>query len=280
MYSLSDSSDAVSNGPLAVAWTYYLASTLEDDVAAQLEGVEDLGSKGLQTSWLTLSSAYSYLQCGSFRRTFRFIQKQSNKVSGSALESFAMDLYQAEAGIRGSDEPGAMSPLVVPSSEPRTKEKWVLYEGELSAVVFNNRGLSCLVGGRKRDALACFQQACHAVGRISPSQPGHKMSVFKQLFFNQALLLWTEKQVAEACDVWSVGGGIDWTLLTSEQLVVERERNHEEYLRFVSSDCSPDEPSRSQVARQDGVLLDLLLLTSKLHIEDLGRLTHLLQDSN
>jgi hypothetical protein len=273
-------SNTASNDLLTISWACYLAATLEGNVTVQLEAIDSLRDKGFKSSWLTLALGFSYLQAGTFRRAYRILQTSKKKEVGSRLENAALELYEAEAAVEGLGGMSFVPPSLLASSgelQPgarSTTERLLgstkdsgIFGDEISAVLANWRGLSCLAHGRPHDALVCFRDACQSMKRLSSVTQNHKIFCM-QPFFNLALLLWVEKRVAEACEVWMSARGSPWTSLNTQQLTLALKKSVEEYK--VYAPLSPDDSSVWQpptdVARGDILLLDSILLQSALHL--------------
>jgi hypothetical protein len=111
------------------------------------------------------------------------------------------------------------------------------------------------------------------------SAPHSRNILCMQPFFNLALLLWVEKRVAEACEVWLSARGSPWASLSTQQLTSALKKSVEEYKDYLP--ISPNEFSVWQPpnfgARGDILLLDVILLQSALHLGNEGKLVALLQ---
>jgi hypothetical protein len=290
-YRLSTDSNVASNDLLTISWACYLASTLEDNVTEQLEAVDSLRDKGLKSTWITLALGFSYLQAGSFRRANRLFQARKEQELGSALENGAMELYHAEAAVAGVGDISFVPSLLATPGElqlgPRlttdllvgSTKGFGLDEDKISALFLNRRGLSCLAHGRAHDALVYFREACQAAMKcLSSIRHGRKI-IYLQPFFNLALLLWVEKRVVEACEVWMSVRDSSWTSLDTHQLASELQKSIKEYMGYVSrmSDGVLVWQPPTVVARRDMLLLDIILLQSALHRGNDGKLVALLQ---
>jgi hypothetical protein len=150
-----------------------------------------------------------------------------------------------------------------------------MFGDEISALLWNGRGLSCLEHGRPHDALVCFREACQLMKRLS-SVPHNRKIICIQPFFNLALLLWVEEQVPEACDVWMSVRGSPWTTLNAQQLTAALKKSVEEYREYLPLSFSVWQPPTT-VARGEILLLDIILLQSALHLGNDGKLVALLQ---
>jgi hypothetical protein len=289
-YRLYTPSHAASNDLLTISWACYLAATIEGNVTVQLEAVDYLRDKGFKSAWVTLALVFSYLQAGTFRRAYKLFQARKTEQIGSLLENAAVELYEAEVAVKGLGDMSLMPPLLAAPGELQlgarstpemllgpTKDS-ELFADEISALLRNGGGLSCLVHGRPHDALVCFREACQSMRRLS-SDPHNRKIICIQPFFNLALLLWVENQVAEACEVWISARGSPWAGLNTHQLTSALKESVEEYKEYMPS--SPDNFSVWQppnvVARGDSLLLDIILLQSALHLGNDGKLVALLQ---
>lgn len=290
VYRLSAPSNAASNDLLTIAWGCYLAATLEGNVTRQLEAIDSLRDKGFESTWVTLALVFSYLQAGTFRRVFRLLQTRKKKDEGSLLVNAALELYQAEAAVEGLCGTSLVPFLFATPEELQqgarsTSEMLLgstkdsrLFEDDISVVLSNGRGISCLVHGRPNDALMCFREACQSIKRTF-SVPRSRNSIVMQPFFNLALVLWVENRVAEACEVWMSARGSPWPGLNTQQLaaaVKESVEEYKEYLTFSPDDSSVWQPP-TVVARGDILLLDIILLQSALHLGNDGKLVAMLQ---
>jgi hypothetical protein len=282
-YRLSTKSHAASIDLLTISWACYLAATLEGNVTAQLEAIDSLRDKGFKSTWVALVLGFSYLQAGTFRRAYRYLQQREKTEAGNLLENAALELYEAEAGVKGLGEMSLMPSLFAAPGELQlgarsTTTEMGLFEDEILAVLKNGRGLSCLAHGRPHDALVFFREGCQSMKRLSYTPHSRKI-LCVQPFFNLALLLWTEGRVAEACEVWMSARGSPWDSLKTQQLTSALKRSVEEYKEYLPS--SPDDFSawepHSDLARGDILLLDNILLQSALHLGNDGKLVALLQ---
>jgi hypothetical protein len=289
-YRLSAPSNTASNDLLTISWACYLAATVEGNVTVQLEAVDYLRDKGFKSTWATLALGFSYLQAGTFRRVFRLLQSRKKNELGSPLENAALELYEAEAAVEGVGDMSLVPSLLATPGELRkgarsTTEVLLgsikhsgLFEDDILVVLWNGRGISCLVHGHPHDALVCFRETCQSMKRIT-SVPQSRNSICMQPFFNLALLLWVEQRVAEACEVWMSARGSPWAGLNTHELTSALKKSVEEYKEYVT--LSPDDSSVWQppyvVARGDILLLDIILLQSALHLGNDGKLVALLQ---
>jgi hypothetical protein len=267
-----------------------MAAILEGNVTAQLEAIDSLRDKGFKSTWVALVLGFSYLQAGTFHRAYRYLQNRKKIETGNLLENAALELYEAEAAVKGLGDMSLMpSFFAAPGGlqlGARSKTEMLisstehsgLFEDEISAVLKNGRGLSCLAHGRPHDALVFFREACQSMKRLSSCAHSRKI-VCLQPFFNLALLLWAESRVAEACEVWLSARGIPWDSLNTQQLTSALKRSVEEYKKYLPS--SPDDFSawqpHSDLAQGDILLLDIILLQSALHLGNDGKLVALLQ---
>jgi hypothetical protein len=290
-YRLSTPSHAASNDLLKISWACYLAATIEGNVTVQLEAVDFLRDKGFKSTWVTLALGFSYLEAGTFRRAYRLLQTRKKTELGGLLENAALELCEAEAAVKGLGDMSVMpSLLAAPPGRLQqggrsTTEMTIgstrdsgLFEDEISALLRNGRGLFCLAHGRPDDALVCFREACQSMKRLSSVSLDLKV-ICMHPFFNLALLLWVEKRVAEACEVWMSARGSPLAGLNIQQLESALKKSVEEYKEFFSS--SADDFLVWQppyvVARRDILLLDIILLQSALHLGNDGKLVALLQ---
>jgi hypothetical protein len=279
-YRLSTPSSAASDDLLTISWACYLAATIEGNVTVQLEAIDSLRDKGFKSTWVTLALGFSYLQAGTFRRAYRLLHTRKKNELGSPLENAALGLYEAEAAVEGLGDMSLVPSLLAAPGELQlgSMKDSGLFEDEISALLSNGRGLFCLVHERSHDALVCFREACQSMTRLS-SAPHSLKSICMQPFFNLALLLWVEKQVAEACEVWMSARGSPWTSLNTQQLTLALKKSVEEYKEYLP--ISPNGFSVWQppnvVARGDILLLDVILLQSALNLGNDGKLVALLQ---
>jgi hypothetical protein len=280
-----------SNDLLTISWACYLVATLEGNVTVQLEAIDSLRDKGFKSTWVTLALGFSYLRAGTFRRAYKSLQTSKKKELGSRLENAALELYEAEAAVKGLGDTSLVPPSLLGApgelqlGARSTTEMLLgstkdfgLFGDEISAVLWNGRGLSCLAHGRPHDALMCFRDACQSMKRLS-SVPHCRKSVCMQPFYNLALLLWVEKRVAEACEVWMSARGSPWTSLNTQQLTLALKKSVEEYREYLP--LSPEDflvwQPPTGVAREDILLLDIIMLQSALHLGNDGKLVALLQ---
>jgi hypothetical protein len=289
-YRLSTTSHAASNDSLTISWACYLAATVECNVTVQLEAVDSLRDKGFKSTWVALALGFSYLQAGTFRRAYRLLQARKRNELDSPLENAALELYEAEAVVEGLGDMSLVTSLLAAPEElqlgaratsemlPGSAKDFDLFGDGISAILRNGRGLSCLVHGRPHDALVSFREACQSMKRLSYIPHSRKI-VCVQPFFNLALLLWAESRVAEACEVWLSARGTPWASLNTQQLTSALKKSVEEYKEYLPS--SPDDVSawqpHSDLARDDILLLDTILLQSALHLGNDGKLVALLQ---
>lgn len=282
-YILSNDSETRRGEQAVRSWALYLASTLDEDVSSQLEAIDGLSDKTVRDSWAFLARVFSYLQSGSFLRAYRLMQASEN-LRLCPLERLTMDLYRAEAVVRGSLDTSLLPPLTPLHDSScelvltdSTLESSGPYNAEILTVLDNNRGMLHLVHGRKQDAVECFRRACKVTNRFLATNLCSQQ-VFLPLLFNQSLLLWTDKKVTEACAAWFPirnNGPLNPLQAQAHGIPLMIQKCLDEYeTRHGSFQQSRD------AQHQSWLLLDFILLMSAEGVRERDTLASLLQNPN
>lgn len=148
--------------------------------------------------------------------------------------SIAIDMYEADAmllterGFDGSDVTGILRVAsLADSANVRLALLSMDHSREarmLRATVWNNRGISQLIGGKSDEALECLRASVKEIDLIGDHG-------ILQPHFNLCLLLWRKEQVDDAVRIWlSARGMNDGPDMTQVGLETYLERSVGKYL--------------------------------------------------
>jgi hypothetical protein len=192
-------------------WRTFLTTTLDQDHIATMRMADKLLHSVRSPGHAILSHIFALLQAG--RPTLALKAVRRERIAGTSPYSIASAMYEADAMLMagrefdGSDSKGVSRvALLADSANARLALLSTNHSREarlLCAVVYNNRGISKLLGGKSDEALESFRISVRALDLIG-DHGGNLQS-----HFNLCLLLWKKQQTNDAMRVWLSARGIN-----------------------------------------------------------------------
>jgi hypothetical protein len=192
-------------------WRTFTATTLDQDHIATMIMADKL-LHSLSSSWHAIvSHIFALLQAG--RPALALKAVQSERIAVTSLYSIVSAMYEADAmlmaerGFGGSKSTDiSRVALLADSANTRLALLSTNHSREarlLRAVVFNNQGISRLLGGKSDEALEFFRMSVRELDLIGDR--GRKLHPY----FNLCLLLWRKQQTNDAVRLWLAARGVN-----------------------------------------------------------------------
>lgn len=204
---LSTQDDGVDDN--TTLWRAFLVTSLDQDHIATIILTEKLLQSVSSRQHAITSHIFALLQAG--RPSLALKASRKERIAVTSPCSIAIDMYEADAMLQtergdGSDENGV---LRVSSLADSANAHLLLLSTNhsrearmLRATVWNNRGVSQLVGGKTDEALECLRASVKEIDLIEDH--GNL-----QPHFNLCLLLWRKEQIVDAVRVWLSARGMN-----------------------------------------------------------------------